>query len=202
MTPPFIIHALGRSRTAWLAQFLSYGEWVCRHEQAIHMREVEDIGLFFRQRKTGTVETAASFGWPLIKHFAPRVRQVVVLREPSEAIDAMQTHYRRSGIPCNGEMMRSIFHRGAKVLSRISALPDVLTLSYRDLETEDGCKRVFEFCLPYAFDRAWWAEMRERHVDTDLAKIVSYYQANREAIERFKRLCKIEMFRVVRLGEV
>jgi hypothetical protein len=194
----FVIHALGRSRTAWLAKFLTYGDWTCLHEQVIHLRRIEDIAPMFSRPRTGYAETAASFGWPLILDANPDIVQVVVGRDPDEASAAMAASYARAGIGCDAAMMRAIFARGARVLEKISALPGVLTLSYEDLDTEECCRAVFEHCLPYDWDRAWWGHMRRQHVEADLAAMVAYYWAHREGVETFKALCRREMFRTVR----
>jgi hypothetical protein len=198
----FVIHALGRSRTAWLSQFLTYGEWTCLHEQVIQLRQLADIKPMFSRPRTGYAETAASFGWPLLRHANPDIAQVVIERDPQDACAAMAASYAGAGIGCDLEMMRRIFERGHRVLKRISALPGVLTLSYGDLATEEGCRAVFEYCLPYQWDRAWWLQMREQHVEADLTAMVAYYWAHRDGVENFKALCKRELMRLARAGEL
>jgi hypothetical protein len=37
MMAPYLIFALPRSRTAWLAHFLTYRDWTCLHEHAIQV---------------------------------------------------------------------------------------------------------------------------------------------------------------------
>lgn len=200
--PPFIIHGLGRSRTAWLAEFLSYGGWTCHHEQSVYMREVADIATFFRRPRTGTAETSASFGWALIKAACPDIKQVVIVRDATEASNAMAEQYRKHDLEFDGEKLKSVFARGEKVLQKISAQHGTLTLSYSDLDAEEGCKRIFEFCLPVPFDREWWLAMKDRYVEVDLPPLVAYYQANREGIEGFKKKCKRELIRSARAGEL
>jgi hypothetical protein len=194
----FVIHALGRSRTAWLADFLTYRYWTCLHEQAIYLRQPSDIKSFLTRPRMGYAETAASFGWPLLLHANPRLTQVVINRDPLEAGAAMVASYERVGIDCNKKKMQAIFERGARVLKKISALPGTLTLSYEELETEEGCRRVFEHCLPYTWDQAWWLHMKDVHVEVDLVRMVCYYWAHQEEIEAFKASCRREMFRVMR----
>lgn len=200
--PPFIIHGLGRSRTAWLAEFLTYGRWQCLHEQAIYLRRPEELSALFSRPRTGYCETAASFGWPLIVHARPDVVQVVIDRDPADAERAMIEHYNRVGLGFDPDTLSRVFERGAKVLRRISALPNVLTIPYEALETEDGCRRIFEACLPYVWDRGWWLKMRGRRVESNLAGIVAYYQNNQEGVEGFKRLCGRELTRLMRAGEL
>lgn len=201
-SPPFIIHGLGRSRTAWLAEFLTYGEWACLHEQAPKLRTMEDLKAMLAQPKHGYSETAASFGWPLILNARPDIKQVVIRRDTQDAIAAMQQNYERNGLEFDRAKLDAIFHRGAKVLERISALPGVLTLTYADLDSEEGCRRIFEFCLPYEWDREWWMKMRDTRVESDLIAIVSDYQQHRDDIEAFKSLSRRELVHLVRSGRV
>lgn len=199
---PYIIHGLGRSRTAWLAAFLSYGRWQCLHEQAMHLHSPTDLTALFERRRTGYAETAANFGWPLIRHARPDVRHVVVKRDTEDAIQAMIAHYRANGMDLDEESLAATFRKSAAVLQRISALPNTLTVAYNDLNLEEGCRSIFEFCLPYEWDRDWWLEMREKRIESDLGAIVDYYQRHRERIDHFKRTCKRELIRLVRASEI
>lgn len=200
--PPFIIHALGRSRTAWLAVFLSHGKWRCFHEIAIYMRSVDDIRQFFLQPNVGTAETASSFGWPLIRHLCPNVRHIVVSRDPDEAAASMAAQYVRCGIPYDAKKLSSIFRRAAKSLGRISAVPGTVTFTHDEIGTQDGCRRIFEECTNSMFDARWWKAMRDRHVEADLRALVDYYQRHYGEVERFKKLCKTELMRLARNGEL
>lgn len=198
--PSFIIHALGRSRTAWLSEFLSYGNWSCLHEQAMYLRHPNEMRAFFSRPRTGYAETAASFGWPLIQQACPDMKQIVIDRHPDDAGAAMLAHCRAAGVPLDESKVAHIFERNHRVLRKIAGLPGTLSLNYRDLSTEDGCRTVFEACLPYEWDRAWWQEMDQRHVEADLRAVLSYYAANRAGIEEFKRLCRVEMFHIRHTG--
>lgn len=198
--PSFIIHALGRSRTAWLSEFLSYGTWSCLHEQAMYLRQPSELRAFFSRPRTGYAETAASFGWPLIQQACPDVQQVVIDRHPDDAASAMLAHCSAAGVPVDEAKVSHIFTRNHRVLRKIAALPGTLRLDYADLSTEAGCRAVFEACLPYEWDQAWWQKMDQRHIEADLRSVLSYFAANRDGIEEFKRLCRVEMFHIRRVG--
>lgn len=198
--PPFIIHGLGRSKSAWLSQFLSYGEWTCHHEQAMHMRSMEDVRDFFNRPCTGTSETAASFGWQIITSIRPDIKQVVVLRDVEDAIQSMQDHYDREGIAVDEKLLRTAFTRNERILRKIAAVPGVLALSFDELNTREGCKSIFEFCLPYEWDEEWWKEISAQKVETDLSSFVAAYQAERDSVDHFKALCKSELRRLVKTG--
>ena len=65
--PPFVIFALPRSRTFWLSKFLTAGGWVCEHDEARHVRGMDDVRSALGREFTGYVETGAAPFWPLIR---------------------------------------------------------------------------------------------------------------------------------------
>lgn len=199
---PFIIYALPRSRTAWMAQFLSYGDWTCHHEVAILMREVLDIPGLFAPGRVGAVETAAAQGWHLIDHYVPGIRSVVVRRPTDDVVRSMMAVDLRGVAVYDEARLRRIMAYGNRMLDQISARQGVLTLSFDDLGTEAGCARLFEFCLPYKFDLAWWLKQRGENVQVSVADMIEYYHANRQAIDGFKRACKLDLIRLRRNGQI
>src|SRR5690348_11556095 len=85
----FIVYALPRSRTAWLSRFLTYGEWACGHDEARHLRSVEDIKSWFAQPNTGTAETAAAPFWRTVQHISPDTKVVVVRRPVEDVLESL-----------------------------------------------------------------------------------------------------------------
>lgn len=197
---PFIIFALGRSRTAWLSTFLSYREWTCYHEYGFRPRSLPEAWAALNRPCTGYAETAAAPGWPLVCYHAPRTRFVVVRRDVETAIRAMEMLYERAAIGYDKVRLRAIFEREARDLERISRQPGCLTLDFAELDTEQGCQRIFEFCLPFSFDRAWWLSLRGRRIEADLKQILGYYWGNKAGIDAFQRDCRHELFRLGREG--
>lgn len=193
----FIVYALPRSRTAWLAAFLTYRDWACHHEVAIQMRSVADAVSFLRQPNTGTAETAAAQGFKIIQHHIPDIRSVVIRRPVADVVDAV-LNVDVSGVATydRGLLQRNMEH-GARCLDRITG---ALVVDYADLHREDACAAIWEHCLPYSFDRARWEEMRAQNIQADTRAVLQYYFNNRDAVERFKAACKSEMRRLARAG--
>jgi hypothetical protein len=190
---PFIIHAIGRSRTAWLAKFLSYGEWRCEHEQAIRYRSIAEARRAFWRPRSGTVETAAMFGWRLLRHHLPRLRTIVIRRPVEEVLERMLAVDLKGQFAYDKEKLRAMLERGDRLLREISALPGVLTLAYDELEDEQAIAALFEHCLPYRFDRAWWERCKEENVQIDVPGLLAYYHQNRAAVDGFKSVCWREL---------
>lgn len=197
---PFIIYALPRSRTAWLSAFLTYRDWRCFHEAAITLRSIEDTKSFLGQPRIGVAETAAAPGWKMLRHYFPQSRIVVVHRPVEEVVDAMMNVDISGVARYDRALLERNMQRIDRSLDRIAAQPDVLTVGYADLDREDVCAAIFEHCLPYPHDHAWWAIMRRRNIQADARQVLRYYADHRDAVERFKLLCKSEMRRLAYAG--
>lgn len=202
MSDPFIIYALPRSRTAWLAEFLSYADWSVSHEQAIYMRSIEDVQEFFERPNTGTVETAAAQAWRIIHHHVPNLRVAVIRRPVDEVIDSVLKVPLKGVATYDEVRLQKVMAYGDRMLRQISALPGVLTLNYADISSEDACAALFEHCLPYEFDRPWWDWMKDRNVQADVPSIIRYYHENKIQIEGFKLSLKRELRSLYRTGQI
>lgn len=198
----FIIHALPRSRTAWMAAFLSYGDWKCGHEQAVTMRSFDDVRELLTKPQTGTAETATAQGRALIKYVNPEIKEVVILRPVEDVIKSILA------IPLDGvavydeKILRRNMVYGDNCLRKIAKDPAVLVMLFDDLETEDGCRKLWEHCLPYEFDRDWWMYMKNKNIQIDVKEHLLYYFANRDAIDGFKKCCKDELRKLVKEGKI
>jgi hypothetical protein len=202
MSVPFIIYALPRSRTAWLSIFLSYKDWVCGHELAMHMRSMAQVKSVFSRPNTGTAETGAAYGRPLIKHVMPNIKEVIVLRPVEEVIESLMK-IDLSGVGYYPpEALRKVIEYGDRVLRKIAQEKNVLTVNFADLERKETCAKIFEHCLPYPFDKVWWESLRRENIQIDSRELLRYRLANRPAIDAFKRHCKTELSRLCRVGEI
>jgi hypothetical protein len=197
---PFIVFTAGRSRTAWLSSFLDYGQVHCHCEAAMRFRNLGDVREFFDNR-TGSAETAASPGWHLIRHVLPQARFVVVRRPVEDIIASSAWTLGKLG-PFDQRRLRHVVEYENRCLDKIAALPGTLVVDFDDLEEEETCRRLFEFCLPYEFDGVWWVAMRDRHIEMDMPEMIRYYQAHYPQIEQFRRSCKTELVRLARAGAI
>lgn len=199
---PFIVYTAGRSRTAWLSAFLTYGACRCHNEIAITLRSMDDLVALFAKPGTGTAETAAAPGWQLIEHYVPGIRSVVVRRPFEEII----TSFARSEVAhiarIDEAMLRRIIAYENRCLDKISLRPGVLTVDFKDLGSPDVCAAIFEHCLPYRFDPEWWRSMEHRNIQSDVVAMFIYYRDNRAGIEEFKRHAKRQMIALARAGKL
>ncbi len=198
----FIIYALPRSRTAWMAEFLSYKDWTCGHEQAIFLRSIDDIKRLLSLPRVGVVETAAAPAWRIIHHHVPGLKAVVIRRPIDDVMMSMVN------VDLNGEAqydiprLRRVMEYEYRLLDEIASQPGVLSLEFSDLSTREGCKRLFEFCLPYEFDEGWWEYIRQQNIQVDVLSVIRLYHENREEIEGFKKTLWREMRHLAQSGHI
>lgn len=201
MTRPFVVYSLPRSRTAWLSHFLTYRDWKCHHEAAITFRDPSEISSFFAGR-TGAVETAAAQGWRLIDYHVPNIKSVVIRRPTKDVIKSMMAVDLGGVATYDEARLWKIMEYGNRMLDQIAARPGTLVVDHDALDEESTCSRIFEFCLPYVFDRNWWLAKRVQNIQVDVKSVILYYHKNRVEIERFKSRCRAELRHLFKSGAI
>lgn len=198
---PFIVYALPRSRTAWLSAFLSYGDWACTHDQAMTLRSIQDARDFFGREETGTVETGVAPGWRLVNVLCPGIREVVIRRPVAEVMESFRAiDVSAVAVYDWDRLQRSLVYQD-RCLQQIAARPGVLVMNSSDLAAAAAGARLFEHCLPYRFDHAWWEDMSRRNIQIDVVEQLRYAFAHRPEIEAFKRECRREMRTLARSAQ-
>lgn len=172
---------LPRSRTYWLSQFLSYGDWSCYHDEAIKMRSVQDLRTWFTQPNTGSSETSAALYWRFLLETCPELRVVVVRRSVQSAVDSWMQVSPES----NYFVIKTLFHKIDRKLDQIEKrMPNVLSVKYDDLAKESTCKEIFEFCLPYEHDSSHWEALDESNLQINVQAQLRYAKAYSEQITK------------------
>ena len=182
MTAPFIIYALPRSRTFWLSRFLSYGGWTCGHDEIAHIRSLEDVKAWLNLPATGTVETAGAPWWRLVQEMRPDIRTVVVRRPIADAMHDLLT---RTGQAFDEAALWAQMRRLDAKLDQVERrVPGVLSVGFDDLNAEAACAAVFEHCLPFRHDPAWWAALAPIRLTINFPAQMRYYQAHAGQLQR------------------
>ena len=192
--PPFLILGLPRSRTKWLATFLSYRDWHCGHEELLRCRSFDDLRSWLAQPCTGSAETSAAPFWRLIPKLAPAARIVVVRRPVDEVIASLL----RFGLFDPAALTVAMRRADAKLDQAEARLPGVLSVRYSDLTDEAMCARVFEHCLPYEHDAAWWSACAAINMQIDLRAMLRYFMAHRPQLEKLAAQAKHRMLAALR----
>lgn len=96
----------------------------------------------------------------------------------------------------------STISRLDKKLDQIEArCPDVLSVSFDDLKQEKLCAQVFEHCLPYRHDPAWWASLDEVNIQCDMSAMARYVLAYREQLAKLGATAKQAMLADLMVGK-
>lgn len=199
---PFIIYTAGRSRTAWLSSFLSYGKCRCHNEIVVRLRSLEEFSLMFSVPGTGTAETGLAPAWRLVEYCVPGIKSVVV-RRPIEEVIASFVRSEVADIASIDEpKLRKVIAYENRCLDQISKRKDTVTVDFKDLGQEGTCARVFEHCLPYSSDKKWWKSLKDVNIQADVRSIFVHYRDHRDAVEQFKKEAKRELINLVRSGKI
>ena len=184
---PFIVYAMPRSRSYWLSRFLSYGKWRSGHDELIHMRSFDDVRSWFKQPMTGSVETGAASWWRLIHKFRPDLKTVVLRRPVGEAVDSFARLNVGIDLKVVDKVLRGIDRKLDQIEERV---PNVISVTFDGLSREDDCAKVFEHCLPYAHDSAYWARMAPLNLQIDMVALLRYCGAHKPQMETFAKIAK------------
>lgn len=184
----FFVLGLPRSRTAWLARFLSYGDWNCGHEELRHMRSLDDIRSWLSQPCVGSAETGAAPWWRLMERYAPDARIVVVRRPPGESVESLM---RIPGVLFDRAHVEKLTRQLDRKLDQIEGrMANVFSVSFDSLGDEEVCARVFEHCLPYRHDRAHWKRLARLNIQADMRALMKHFLAFRPQLDRLALVAK------------
>lgn len=183
----FIVYALPRSRTFWLSRFLSYGDWQCGHDQIRYARTLEDLRAWLSMPAAGTVETAAAPWWRLVQKMRPDIKTVVVRRPVDQCMASLLKTGVQFDIPT---LRRELHHLDAKLDQIEHRVPGAISVAFDDLADERVCQRVFEHCLPYRHDPAWWAAVAPCNLQISLPAMMRYYHANAAQLDKLAKTAK------------
>lgn len=179
---PFVVLALPRSRTAWMAHWLSYPGRRVGHDIAIQTDTVKQFVDSFAQGLDGTVETGAMIGWRLLRHELPGLRTLVVMREPDEVVASLL----RKGMPPSAALVDEIYFR-SHMLAGISVAPGVRTIAWTQLDDPATREWVFEWLLDLPADTDWDARFAATNIQIDFAARLQQLAARGPQIAALKQ---------------
>ena len=192
MQQPFVVLALPRCRTAWLAQWLSYGPWQCGHDKIRHCRSLDNVKSWLAQPFTGTVETAAAPFWRMLPE---GVRVVTVRRHVPDVVASLH----RTGLTFDEPFMLRTMERLERKLDQIERrMPNVLAVRFDDLASEATCAAVFEHCLQLPHDPKWWEMASPVNIQINMHHLARYYAAHRPQLEKLAKMAKHRIIATMR----
>jgi hypothetical protein len=160
---PFCVLGLPRSRTAWLANFLSYGDRECRHEGTATMGSFDEV-LATLRAGVGLSDTMLGLRAEDIARALPATRMVVVRRDIAQVRASMA----RIGYPMAGHFLEHL----AQKLDRASWLPHAIVVRFEELNDKATCAWIFRHCLGETMPGHWWDLWGHVNVQTDAKSVI------------------------------
>ena len=173
----FIVVGLPRSRTAWLAEFLSAGGWKCYHEPSRFFTGLKDLRAFLHLPRKGAADAMMCLLRKEILERNPHTRFVVVRRDRKDVEESIKALNRWT----------QDVSRFLDVMERhLDGFRDenTLTVDYEELGSEDRAGELFEFCTRTPFDLARYRILANRRITADVAAVERDCKVNEAGIER------------------
>lgn len=189
--PPFLVMALPRSRTAWLSKFLTYGPWICGHDQARYFRSLEDIKSWFAQPFIGSAETLSPNYWRLIPRFIPEARILIVRRPVTEVLESV---LKLGVVGIEGpKLLESLRKMDAKLDQAEQRLDNCISINFDELADPEIAQIAFEHCTGLPFNTAWWDHWSRINVQVSLDAAARYMWTHMNQLVHLNLMAKHQM---------
>jgi len=180
----FFVTGLPRSRTAWMAAFLSTGETLCIHEPSCKIQAIEELETMLDTtfyRYIGVSESGLGF---FVKDIIEKLkcRTLVIERDIGEVAESL----RKIGVPMppKYKYLDLLLDR----LSEVRMHPMVKWVHFNSLVHKRVIQEVYWWLMPgIAFDEARWSEFSNLNIQVDAvrqAEKARRYQTNLEMLYR------------------
>lgn len=147
----FVVAALPRSRTAWLARFLSYGnESMCLHDVS-QERGWEERLDHLTHNHVGISDTSIASTWERIPQSA---KVVTIRRDPMQVSKSLL----RNDWPVPNRLIQCC----DEGLNQIEKHRDTLSVAFEDIDARLG--EIWEHCLGIPYDPVHTEEMRRVNI--------------------------------------
>ena len=177
--PPFVVFSMPRSRSAWLAHWLTrVSESLVGHDLAIAADSIDQWLEFVARRFRGTCETGAVEIWPILRRSVPSCRIITVHRPLADVCASLIA---AGYVPPMDDLER----RNA-VLERLAAEDGVLSVPFDALADPRCCAAVQEHALSVPFDWRTWRAASEVNIQVNAERRLARLAERRPAIAHLK----------------
>ncbi len=162
MSAPFFITGLPRSRTAWLANFFTWGNAFCHHDLLRLGFSVPTLKRKLQATRAefvGDSDSALLLLAPQLVAEFPESRWLLVRRPVADAVADFQKYF--GGHPYPGlppltdSQAKDLFQRGdqqCEDLARLVPSDRLLQVRHDELDRLDCLRRIWEWCVPLPFE--------------------------------------------------
>ncbi len=165
---PFFITGLPRSRTAWLANWLTTDDSLCLHDGTLSSHSLEEYArklLDAQQlRFMGDSNSGLGFIHEHVTALFPGCKWVVIERDRSMAFLSFRMAF---GQYESEDESRRKFDRLAERLWQLKQRPGTMVIEFDDLEDLEVCRKLWFHCIPKVrFDEERWRLLNGLRVET------------------------------------
>lgn len=141
MKQVFMISGLPRSRTAWLANFMTAGQSFCYHEVTKFCRTMPEIAPLIRRSQSVIVGNSGSDGpfiYRAVLRAFPNIRGIIIDRDAGD----VQASLKAVGLPASNELMDVLINRH-EAMKTETKWP---IIKYEDIDM-DSCRTIYDHCI-------------------------------------------------------
>ena len=179
MTPPFVIFALPRSRTAWLAHWLAHVSGArVGHDLAIDANTIDHWLEAVARTYRGTCETGAVEIWPILRRSVPNCRIITIHRPLKDVCASLAA----AGYTPPLETLT----RRYAALERLAEEDGVLSVPFGALVDPKWCAMVQEYALGQPFNWSAWREADEINIQVEYSTRIQRLAERRPALDKLK----------------
>lgn len=152
---PFFITGYPRSRTAWMAAWLTTDRSLCFHDGILGCSSLTQFAARLRTglEFTGDSDSGLTLWYPELRKMFPGARWVLIERDASEACAAVHKAFPELG---SEEQKRAAFERVGPVLEELRK-DCQLHVRFENLDDVNTAAGVWNTCLPgMVFDERRW----------------------------------------------
>jgi hypothetical protein len=159
---PFFLTGMPRSRTAWMANWLTTDTTICYHDP----KPGSKLADYFAQNPNKRV------GWsgPEVCTVFEEHKDapwVIVARETSEALPAFASIATQHGLTL--QQINDFWFERLTLLGTMAEQPNVIWVNFHDLNLIETARRLWGHLLPeLLFDAERWAMLNDLHITQDI----------------------------------
>lgn len=179
MITPFVILGSPRSRTAWLAEFLSWGGWTVHHEPSVHFKHISDIKPFLIPN-VGIVDSMLTLRWRDILRIRPDTRIAIVWRPQRDVLTSVSKIAPGADLEPVAAILGLLWAEVQAMRQEI----DVPLFLFDDLRRRGTMDTLERYCTQRSTGSKRWREWKDINIQKNLGHTSEIMQANIEGVMR------------------
>lgn len=184
----FFVTGLPRSRTAWLANFLTTDYAICSHggllECAGNVQDFERMIKVRTNARSGDASPSLLI-CPIFESIAQKFHKakwVFIRRDVKEVCASHKKAFPKLNVP------DVFFHEMAKTIDLFAPSVDSVVIDFNDLDKPEVCDKIHHFCLGESMDYLRWKILDKMNVQASTNKWLSRLPDS--TVDLIKRSCQ------------